>query len=361
MDRSLVSDNHVRAVIARADASDRPWAPALVTLRDSAEKALGRDLVCVRDNGGSPHYRVDAIYVPGRDGVVNPESNMVSRELAGTCGRTCFNLALAWRFTGDARYADRALRQIHAWCIDEDTRMFPAGRVEDPFTPGARHGGDITVMAVFTPLLLAGHLLNGYEGWDLRAHAAVRHWVRDMIEPQRRIMFFQGQRMYNNWDDARNAYLAAGALMLDDLDLLIESFEQWTRTLPLKMTDDGELPRETMRTRSMTYTTMALWHTLEVAAIANRYGINLFDLTVNGKGIRKAVDYATHYLLNIDDWPFSQITPLNREHPPRLGLFEIAYSHWGDPRYLEVIETWGGRPVSENHATLLYADPHADA
>ena len=126
------------------------------------------------------------------------------------------------------------------------------------------------------------------------------------------------------------------------------------------MTDEGELPRETMRTRSMNYTVMALMHTMEVAEIGRRYGFDLYDLTINGRNIRKAVDYATHYLLHFDEWPFEQITPLDEKAPPRLALFEMAYRQWRDPRYLQVIDTWGGRPVVGGHATLLYADPESD-
>ena len=63
------------------------------------------------------------------------------------------------------------------------------------------------------------------------------------------------------------------------------------------------------------------------------------------------------YLLNMDRWPFQMIHPLSEELPDnsRLGFLEMAHTHWGDRRYLEVIDAYGGRPVSGNHATLLYA------
>jgi hypothetical protein len=37
-----------------------------------------------------------------------------------------------------------------------------------------------------------------------------------------------------------------------------------------------------------------------------------------------------------------------------LASFELAYSHWKDPLYLRVIRRWGGRPVTDHHATLLH-------
>ncbi|NLF29376.1 MAG: hypothetical protein GX591_00655, partial [Planctomycetes bacterium] len=161
--------------------------------------------------------------------------------------------------------------------------------------------------------------------------------------------------MYNNWDDARCIYLLNGALALDDLDLAIEVFQRWAHTLPLKMTEEGFLPRETMRTRSMTYTLAALSHTLHIAHVAERFGVKLLDLTVNGRTIRKVVDTTAHYLLHMDQWPYEMIKPMSKESPnDRIGqAFEIAYRHWGDRRYLDAINAWGGRPAG--CATLLYA------
>ena len=312
--------------------------------------------VCVRENGGSPHYRVDAVYIPDKDGVKNPEANLKSTDLLKQCSSSALNLALAWRLSGEPRYAECALEWIHTWCINQNTRMFPTGGVEDAMMPGAQYGGDISLFSVLPGLFLAGHILDAYEGWDLRAHAATRDWVRNMVEPQRHVMFFAGSEMYNNWEDARLEYLATAGLMLNDLDLLNEVFDRWTMIVPLKMTEEGELTRETMRSRSMNYTMKSLQHALKVAEIARRCGRDLFELNVNGRSMRKAVDYAAKYLLNIEKWPFEQITPLEKSIASR-GCFEIAYSQWKEPRFLEVIEQWGGRPVIEECATLLYADP----
>ena len=178
-----------------------------------------------------------------------------------------------------------------------------------------------------------------------------------MVEPQRDLMFYEGREMYNNWEDARLLYLAKAALFLDDLDLLVYTFERWRHILPMRMTDQGELPRETMRTRSMTYTLGALTHTTQLAEIARQMGEDLYDLTVNGKCLKTAVDYVAHYLLHLDQWPHKLIKPLEEEfaeRSPPLALFELAHTRWGDRKYLDVIDAWGGRPITQHHATLLY-------
>ena len=177
-----------------------------------------------------------------------------------------------------------------------------------------------------------------------------------MVEPQRKLMFFNGREMYNNWEDARLLYLASGALALGDLDLLIYVFERWRTIIPMKMTDEGELPRETMRTRSMHYTLFALNSMTRVAAMADGYGYDLYDYNINGRSLKLAVDYATRFLPNMEAWPFQMIEPLEAElGRSSLAVFEMAYGHWRDEAYLRVIDQYGGRPVVNQHASLLYA------
>ena len=176
-----------------------------------------------------------------------------------------------------------------------------------------------------------------------------------MLEPQRYLMFYDGREMYNNWEDARLLYLAKGALFLDDCDLLLEIFERWRTILPMKMTEDGQLHRETMRTRSMQYTLFALDSTTQIAEIAWQHGVDLYNCTVNGRCLKKALDYAAHYLLHMETWPFQMLEPFTPgpDAQRRLGCFEMAYARWREPSYLEVLDAYGGRPLA-GHATLLF-------
>lgn len=342
-----------------ADAGEQPWADAYQALLVAAELGLQQTPLSVRQNGGSPHFRADVTYVQGQDGVFDEVSNRESFQLGKLLGDTVRDLALAHRLTRDARYADHALILIHTWCINQNTRMFATGRVEDAWTRGGIYGGDVLMFSAFRNLFLAISLLDDYPGWNLTAHAAVRRWVRAMVEPQRELMFFEGIEMYNNWEDDRLAYLATGALALEDLDLLASVFDRWRQIIPMKMTAEGELPRETRRTRSMTYTLRALRDMTFLAEIASQFGVNLYDYSGEGKSLRLALDYATRHLLNMEQWPHPMIRPLANEAAYGLNLtqFELAFARWGDKRYLAVINAWGGRPVMVDHATLLFARP----
>ncbi len=344
----------IDAIRQRVGSGREPFASAWNRLLADAKSGLDQPPISITQNGGSPYFRQDAVYVPGRDGEFNPDSNIKSRSLATKAGKVALDLALAWRFTGEARFADKALEQIHAWCLNQNTFMMPTGRVFDSYALGMGYGGDIVLFVSFFDLFTAEYLLADYSGWNLPTRAAVKRWTRAMIDPQRPLMFYQGVEMYNNWEDARLLYLATGALLLDDLDLLLEVFARWRQILPMKMTDAGELPRETMRTRSMHYTLFALDSTIQVAEIARQCGVDLYNCNINGRCIKKAADYAAHYLLHMDQWPHKMIEPLTDERG-HLGLFELAYSQWPEQQYLDVLAAHGGRSATGKHATLLFA------
>ncbi len=352
-----LSDSYLAAIKGRAAGGEGPWAGAVELLRVRADAALEQAPVSVRENGGSPFFRQDAVYVEGKDGVIDKASNRKSGELAKLVSNSTLDLALGYRFfDGDDRYAEKALELIHTWCINNNTLMFPTGGVFDSHTAGGRHAGDIIIFGSMNNLFLACYLLRGYAKWGLRAQAAVKRWIKAMVDPQRELMFFAGREMYNNWEDARLMYLAKGALALDDLDLLCQVFDRWCMTIPLKMTDEGELHRETMRTKSMHYTLFALDSMMQVAEIGRQLGVDLYDYEVNGRRLKMAVDYAARYLLDVESWPHQMIEPVEtlKSDASRFRCFEMAYSYWGDTRYLEVLERYFERPLPQGYGTLLF-------
>lgn len=340
----------------RIAAGRRLAVAAYTVLRDRANKALQAPIESLRDLDGSPHFRQDGVYVPDRDGVVNEKADRRSGDLVKRFSRHVLDLALAYRISGHLRYLHGALDRVHAWCINENTMMWPDGYVFDSATPGQPYGGDIVLFAGLADAFLAIALLRNDPAWDLAAQSAVLRWIRHMVEPQRRRMFYEGREMTNNWEDARLLYLCFGACALDDLDLLLEVFERWRSILPLKMTDEGELPRETMRTRSMHYTLFALDSMTLVAEMSAGFGVDLYDHAINGRGLRLALSYAARYMLDMSSWPFPMLEPLKKETLRDHGLasFELAYRHWKDPLFLRVIRRWDGRPVTDHHATLLH-------
>jgi len=345
---------YFQAIRKRIDAGDPVANEAWKDVQHEADTvAMVEEPIRIGDNGGYRDFRSDVTYI--RDGVTHPEANHESVNLLNKVSQRTLNLALAYRVSGDEKYAERALVWIHRWCIDQDSYMFPDGIVVGPFTPGLRPQGDVGIFLRGADLFLACYLLDSYSGWGLDQRAAVKRWVRSMTKAHRNLMFYNGQPMYNNWEDARLCYLLKAALFLHDVELMIEVFRRWKETIPLKMTTEGELPRETERTRSMTYTLAALNHTIEIAEVARQCGEPIHNFEVDGKCLKTAIDYCAHHLLHIDEWPFELIKPLEEEIKGRpRALFHLAKRYWGDERYTQVLEHWWPETKHQGEAALLF-------
>lgn len=356
MPSCYLNDAHFTAIRQHIDDGCVLFARGYALLIEDAQRLLEKDVLSIRQAGGSPYLRTDSIYVPNQDGIVNTESNQHGFELIGQVAQSCLTLAYAYRISGEKYYADKSLELIHGWCINENTRMFATGQVEDPATPGFQHGGNVGLMMHMPDLFLACYLLDDYCDWELSPHAGVRRWIKNMIDPQRHTMFFAGYEMYNNWEDARLKYLATGALALHDIELLMYVFERWKSIIPTKMSDEGALPRECERTRSMTYTIAALDMAVAVADIAKACSLDLYNYSHNGKSIKSAIDYAAHYLIHMDEWPHTMINPIEEEMNAykHFGLWEMAYSEWQEERYLQIINTYNERPLTRGHTTLIF-------
>lgn len=78
------------------------------------------------------------------------------------------------------------------------------------------------------------------------------------------------------------------------------------------------------------------------------------------RGLKKALDYHAPFYTETEPWPniFVQGTPLNSEHG--MGIYELAYSRWQEPQYLDVLNEWS-RPLGTNNwpfgvVTLTHAN-----
>ena len=67
----------------------------------------------------------DGLPYVSRDGESNPELNKLDRNRLGATASRVTTLALAWYFSGEEKYAQKATELIRVWFFDKDTRMNP--------------------------------------------------------------------------------------------------------------------------------------------------------------------------------------------------------------------------------------------
>ena len=67
----------------------------------------------------------DGLPYISRDGISNPELEKLDRPKLSSMAMAVTTLSLAWYFSDDEKYAQKATELIHVWFLDKSTRMNP--------------------------------------------------------------------------------------------------------------------------------------------------------------------------------------------------------------------------------------------
>jgi Alginate lyase len=252
--------------------------------------------------------------------------------------------ALAYVYTGDTRYADKAVEVLNAWA-KKGTRF---------------EGGDrgLQLGSWFTPMLYAADLLHDYSGWkagDRKKFAA--WWRRDCLAYTLETMHGHS----NNWKDAGVLGVLSAAVVLEDEALMADGLAE-LRSYFQDRTDDhvkekgawkfhkGQrgvfLPEEVTRNNGssgITYTGYSLTTMVQALEIARYAGHDYWHLqTPEGAGLQGAIEW--YFKWDVLRWPFPwNGSPLHFE--TRKNVFEVANDRF---HLMPEVEEWlkKNRPVN---------------
>jgi hypothetical protein len=325
----LLRSNDLARTRALVKAKDPGALAALKKLRREAEKALAAPPFVVTEKkhpqaGFDPHDYVSlaTYYWPdptktnglpyiNRDGERNPETQEYDHLALTRMEHAVHNLAQAWYFTGEQKFADGAARQLRAWFLDPATRMNPNlnhGQMVKGKDTG-RATGIIDTHGL--PALLDDILLlHGAPGWTAADEQKLRDWCREFLTWLRTSKLGQREANTTNnhatWYDAQCAALA---LFIGDRAQAKEILEQTkTRRIATQIEPDGRQPQELRRTLSISYTFFNLEALCACARLGEHVGVDLWNFrTADGRGIRAALEWVLPYALQEKQWENKQI------------------------------------------------------
>ena len=359
---TYLNADEIEAIKTKLSAGEEPWATAYQRMITAADQALLAGPYSVTDNGGpndGHDYKTSLAYcgwstVDGkepdcRDGQINPAADRQDYDQAIALARHVSTLGLAYTFTQDSQYADKAVSLIRAWCINADTRMTPAFTTQQ---------SKIEISVSLPGLFYGADLLYSYPGWDSAEKAAFSDWTSQIANDAVR---WSRQNNFENW---RVHFIALTGSYLKDESLLSYAFGRYRELIPIQMDRQGRLVEELDRTKSLSYSLYALDAIIQTAELAKHQGIDLYGYESDrGVRLKQALDYHAKFSAQdpAERWPYEQIEPLKVqpiEASDSTAIYEMAYAHWPEPQYLDVIESWG-RPMTERrvhwHISLTHA------
>ncbi len=309
------------------------YATAYKTLLSQADEELNRNTYSVTQKegiapSGDKHDYVslsrywwpnpdtpDALPYIYKDGQSNPELNHYDRNTLGNMCSAVNTLSLAYFYSGEEKYARKAVGILRGWFVDRDTRMNPHLEYAQ-FIPGrndskGRPEGLIDSYS-FVDMLNSIQLLNGSPGYTLQDQEALRQWFADFA------IWFQTSRQGKMENVAKNNHSTAYDAQLISYHLfsgnekaagdIIRDFPR--KRIFAQIEPDGKQPNELWRTLAYHYSQYNLSHMIDVCAVAKRLGIDLLNSeSADGRSIYKAMDYLTSFLgRDVSSWPYQQIS-----------------------------------------------------
>jgi hypothetical protein len=249
-----------------------------------------------------------------RDGQRNPEVDTgTDRQDVEKTFDSSYDLSLAWYYTGDRRYAEKAGQILRTWFLDPATRMNP-NLNHAQFIPCKYDGraiGIIDFSQSYTSVLDAIALLEtGAPGWTGADRTGMKKWNTDFLGWLTGSDFgSQEAAATNNHGTFFDMQLAGLAYAIGDTSLARQTvLNARTKRIVPQIAADGSQPQELARTRSWHYSTFTLVAYSRLAAIGQHVGVNLWAYQgPEGQSLFKAVDYLLPAATGAAAWPHPEL------------------------------------------------------
>jgi hypothetical protein len=303
----------------------------------------------------NPNTRDGLPYVR-RDGEVNSERNDTSdRQRLDNLVQSVKTLAIGYFFTGKEEYAAQAATLLRAWFLDDATRMTPHLKYAQA-VPGrnAGRGAGIIETHNLPELVDAIGLLSGSKSWTLIEHKPLQDWFRAylawLVESPEGKAESSAMNNHGSWYDVQ---MASYALFVGYEELAKKVMAEFSsRRIVKQIEPDGRQARELARAQAWNYSIFNLEALFDAASIADKLGIDLWTYeTLNGRGVRKALDWLVPFAVGEKKWSYKQISAFQPEKlAPALRRAALRYS---EPPYERAVNKIT-RTATDQRWQLLY-------
>lgn len=267
-----------------------------------------------------------------RDGVSNPGNFDAHRRILRQMGTLTVHLSLAWKLTGEEKYACRAVRFLQEFFLDRETFMNPSLTYAQAI-PGVCSGRGIGIIDTIhlADIPFAISCLSSSASMTREVLSGLKSWFSQYL-----LWLFHSQNGREEMNTANNHsvcfFMQAGAFALltgneEILNLCRGAFK--TRLLG-QMDPDGSFPLELARTKPYSYSIFVLDNMVSLCHLLSTPKEDLWEYeTERGQGIQKAVRFLTPYLLDKSSWPYARDVTHYDSFPARASFMMLAGCHYG--------------------------------
>ncbi len=281
--------------------------------------------------------KVDGLPYIRRDGEVNPEIALISdhKNLVQVINAVDL-LSLAYFYSENEKYAQKATKLLEVWFLDSATRMNPNLNFGQAI-PGRTEGRGIGIIETrdFGYLVDGVSLIAQSEAWTEQHQTQMKQWVSDYLDWL--INSQHGKDEAVNGNNHTTWYFVqtiAMALFTEQTSLAKKLQKRGVKLIvDQQIEDDGKQPEELARTRTWDYSTMNLLAIYYFAILSEKLGEPIWDY--EERKIKKALDFLLPYVSEENDWDYPQIKKMNRYR--LFPVLKIAANHYSEGIYDTVL------------------------
>ena len=293
-----------------------------------------------------------------QDGETNPEvESITDRKGFEKVGHNVSTFALAYFFTGEEKYAEKAAELLRTWFLDPKTMMNPNfnfGQMVKGKKAEGRPSGLIESRP-FNEIVDGIGFLEGSKSWTKTDQKGMIDWFEKYYNwlNTSEISLKEAATTNNHgmWFDVQKVAIAL--FIGKNVEAASILNEAKTKRIATQIDPEGKQSRELARTRSLHYTHFNLEAMFKLASMAEKVGIDLWNFkTEDGRSIQKALDWAMPFVLGDKKWENEQLDEFKMEdfYPEFL---QAAYQY-KDERYLKAAESVSVENTVKDRVNLYY-------
>ena len=275
-----------------------------------------------------------------RDGQTNPENFVEHRRCVMALRDAVAALGVAYKITGDNRYAAKSAELLKVFFLDPQTRMNPSLKYAQAIpgvTPGRGIGIIDTLHLAEVPLAVLA--MEKSKSFPPEVFTGVKQWFRDYAEwMTTSANGIEESNTKNNHAVAFWLQIAAFSKLTGDEAKLTECRKRFKEVFIAKqMTNDGSFPQELRRTKPYGYSIFQLDNMASLAQLLSHHDESLWLYTLpDGRGMRKGMEFLYPYIAEKSKWPHKPDIQSWEGWPARQPCLLFAGLALDEQKYIEL-------------------------
>jgi hypothetical protein len=296
-----------------------------------------------------------------RDGEVNPETRgeFVDTDAKNKLFSNVETLGWAYYFSGEKKYAEKALQLLETWFVSPETRMNPNLNFAQGI-PGRMDGRGIGIIdwSGINKIISPIQILDAHGILPEATKTQLFDWFEEYLDWLLNSEYGRDEDDYfNNHGTWYDVQVVGIQMMLGKIEMAKTRLEQAkTKRIVSQIESDGSQPLELERTKSLGYSTMNLRGFLHLAFMGEKLGVGLWNFeSEDGRSIQKALGFLLPFAQGEKKWEYQQLGDLDDAIESLKIDFLMAAGIAGNPGFIAVAQSV--KQPQNLLETLLYPLP----